>query len=113
MLSERQRIADVDATFMRTCRSVYDETMPILYGNNVFLFDNPDGIEQFRSRGLEHVCQPGTLSCSGQDISIMFEQCSILNQQSMVALLFSDISCAHFLHRMTSRLANTAYQRKK
>ena len=53
MLSGRKRIADIDATITRTCRAVYDETMPVLYGQNVFLFEKPDDIKDFKRKGLK------------------------------------------------------------
>ena len=53
MLSGRKRISDVDATITRTCRAVYDETMPILYGHNVFLFEKAEDIKDFKRKGLK------------------------------------------------------------
>ena len=38
---------DIDSALLRTCRAIYEETFPILYGNNHFLFDDPSKIRTF------------------------------------------------------------------
>ena len=100
ILSERKRIHDVDAVFMRTCRSVYDETMPILYGNNVFLFENPDNIRYFRSKGLERPWLLGMVSCCAIGTKLTFVQCSISKQHHTVALPSSDMSFLRSMYKM-------------
>jgi len=44
----------LDATVLRTCRRVYHEALPILYGENWFSFDNVAAIKTFSVRGLEY-----------------------------------------------------------
>lgn len=42
----------IDAKLLRTCRIIYREGLPILYGENRFLFSSPHGLEKFRREGL-------------------------------------------------------------
>ena len=42
----------IDANILRTCRRIYNETLPMLYGENNFIFRTPSAIETFRDRGL-------------------------------------------------------------
>ncbi|KAL8823801.1 MAG: hypothetical protein Q9191_005537 [Dirinaria sp. TL-2023a] len=42
----------IDSTILRTCRRIYNEALPILYGHNNFVFDNPRSIEAFRQESL-------------------------------------------------------------
>lgn len=41
--------ADMDATFLRCCRRIYEEALPVLYGQNVFQFYEKDELREFRS----------------------------------------------------------------
>jgi len=45
-------IPGLDAAILRTCRSIYEEALPILYGRNTFLFQHPDQIRAFQRDGL-------------------------------------------------------------
>ena len=49
-------ISDLDSRLMRTCRAVYEETLPILYGNNIFEFHSPTAISLFADAGLSKGC---------------------------------------------------------
>ena len=40
-------IKDINAALLRTCRAIYEETFPILYGNNRFVFHRPSQITEF------------------------------------------------------------------
>ena len=40
-------IKDIDAALLRTCRAIYEETFPILYGNNRFVFFRTSEIPKF------------------------------------------------------------------
>lgn len=40
-------IKDIDAALLRTCRAIYEETFPILYGNNRFVFYHTSQITEF------------------------------------------------------------------
>ena len=42
----------VDSALMRTCRRIYAETLPVLYGENTFLFKNVHMLKKFRNTGL-------------------------------------------------------------
>ena len=53
MLNERKMIPDIDAAIVRTCRRVYDETMPILYGNNRFVFKKAEDVSSFERKILK------------------------------------------------------------
>ena len=39
---------DIDSSVLRTCRKIYHEALPILYGNNNFEFHNVDQIRNFQ-----------------------------------------------------------------
>lgn len=39
----------MDATFLRCCRRIYEEALPVLYGQNVFEFYEKDELREFRS----------------------------------------------------------------
>ena len=40
-------IEDIDAVLLRTCRAIYEETLPILYANNRFVFYHTNQITEF------------------------------------------------------------------
>ena len=40
-------VGDIDAAILRTSRAIYEETFPILYGNNCFIFSAPIQISTF------------------------------------------------------------------
>ena len=42
----------IDARMLRTCRQIYAETLPILYGDNTFCFTNLSALDTFREEGL-------------------------------------------------------------
>ena len=52
MLDQYTPIPDIDAAILRTCRLIYSEALPILYGMNVFQFDCAHNIRGFQSRSL-------------------------------------------------------------
>ena len=51
LMNDRARILDIDAVLIRTCRQIYNETMPILYGENIFIFERADEVSAFRDHG--------------------------------------------------------------
>ena len=62
VISSAQKVAKkmgIDATVLRTCYSVYNEALPMLYGENNFTFFSPSALELFRDKGLVEVrCKP-------------------------------------------------------
>ena len=46
-------IPDISATILRTCRAIYDEALPVLYGGNQFNFSTVKDIVDFKSVGLD------------------------------------------------------------
>lgn len=42
----------IDPTILRVCWKSYCEALPVLYGENVFNFDNPVALKRFRMSGL-------------------------------------------------------------
>ena len=52
MLDQHIPIPDLDAMILRTCRLIYSEALPILYGYNVFQFDSPSSVRCFQNRNL-------------------------------------------------------------
>ena len=45
--------SDIDSAVMRTCRKMYQETLPVLYGENKFVFRRPEDLEAFRTGSLD------------------------------------------------------------
>ena len=64
MLSERVSHPDMDATITRTCRTIHEETLDILYGCNMFVFDDPDKMHKF-----------GDFNMARKSYSIQSESC--------------------------------------
>ena len=54
MIEPRQPHQDlrIDSTLLRTCRKIYDEALPILYGENKFGFCDVNSIKVFRTGDL-------------------------------------------------------------
>lgn len=52
MAKDGTHIDAIDAALLRTCRTVYQEAIRILYGMNRFHFSNPTEIEDFAHMGL-------------------------------------------------------------
>ena len=52
LLSYHDPIPNISAALLRTCRAIYEEALPILYGRNVFEFSDPDAIDEFRDSGI-------------------------------------------------------------
>lgn len=84
LLSEHDPISDISATLLRTCRKVYNEALPILYGRNVFIFSRPKAIDNFRDSGIDgwtrgrHInanCQFSAMS--SPRLLLLFWDCSI------------------------------------
>ena len=44
MLDQYQKIPNLDAPILRTCRTIYNEALPILYGLNTFQFASSQSI---------------------------------------------------------------------
>ncbi|KAL8943595.1 MAG: hypothetical protein Q9216_000960 [Gyalolechia sp. 2 TL-2023] len=53
MLDSIQPIKDIDSTILRVCRSIYDEALPVLYGQNTFEFAKPRKLRDFSHGYLE------------------------------------------------------------
>ncbi len=52
----RPQIKDIDATILRTSRSIYHEALQTLYRKNNFQFSSPDAIESFFLRITPAAC---------------------------------------------------------
>lgn len=50
--TDPSNILAIDARMLRTCRQMYAETLPILYGDNNFCFTNVGALDTFRKEGL-------------------------------------------------------------
>ena len=53
LLNHHNPIPHISATLLRTCRTIYKEALPILYGRNVFNFSSPAAIRNFRNSGID------------------------------------------------------------
>ena len=52
LLDNYKPIPNIDATILRTCRMIYNEALPILYGQNTFTFSSANSIRSFQSKSL-------------------------------------------------------------
>lgn len=52
LLDNYNPIPHIDAAILRTCRLVYSEALPILYGQNIFEFSSANSIRSFQSKSL-------------------------------------------------------------
>lgn len=52
LLDNYKPIPHIDSAILRTCRMVYSEALPILYGQNTFEFSSADAIRFFQSKSL-------------------------------------------------------------
>lgn len=52
LIDNYQPIPHIDAAVLRTCRLVYSEALPILYGQNTFGFSSANAIRSFQSKSL-------------------------------------------------------------
>ena len=58
MRGSRYRFRDIDSILLLVCREIYKEAAPVLYGNNVFRFSDPEVIEEFAFKDLR-MTSPG------------------------------------------------------
>ncbi|KAI4149118.1 MAG: hypothetical protein L6R39_002607 [Caloplaca ligustica] len=47
MLDSIQPVRDIDSSILRVCRSIYNEALPVLYGQNTFEFAKPRKLRDF------------------------------------------------------------------
>lgn len=52
LLDNYRPIPHIDAALLRTCRLIYSEALPILYGQNTFEFSSANSIRSFQSKSL-------------------------------------------------------------
>ncbi|CAD6564026.1 MAG: hypothetical protein ASARMPRED_002656 [Alectoria sarmentosa] len=52
LLDNYNPIPQIDSTILRTCRVIYSEALPILYGQNTFEFSSANAIRSFQSKSL-------------------------------------------------------------
>ena len=51
--NDPSHISNINSAVMQTCRKMYQETLPVLYGENKFGFRTPEDLEAFREGNLE------------------------------------------------------------
>lgn len=61
------RIGDIDSRLLQTCRAVYQEAAPVLYGTNTFCFSKQDHIEAFK--GTRDICSQTILKASDSSVT--------------------------------------------
>ncbi|KAL9138039.1 MAG: hypothetical protein Q9175_000737 [Cornicularia normoerica] len=52
LLDNYKPIPQIDSAILRTCRMIYSEALPILYGQNTFEFSSANAIRSFQSKSL-------------------------------------------------------------
>lgn len=52
LLDNYKPIPQIDSAILRTCRMIYSEALPILYGQNTFEFSTASAIRSFQSKSL-------------------------------------------------------------
>lgn len=82
-------ILSVDATALRTCRRIYEEALPVLYGENTYVFSTAISLETFKGEGLirtackpllyrSHCIQEATNPDGSYPIAIVEDYCTFL-----------------------------------
>lgn len=66
------RVLGLHARILRTSRQIYQEALPVLYGENVFAFLSSDSLEAFQSKGLvKGRSKCPTVSARNDDIELI------------------------------------------
>ncbi len=52
LVDNYQPIPRIDAAILRTCRLIYSEALPMLYGHNTFELSSANAIRSFQSKSL-------------------------------------------------------------
>ena len=52
LLDNYKPIPQLDSAILRTCRLIYAEALPVLYGQNTFEFSSANAIRSFQSKSL-------------------------------------------------------------
>ena len=53
VLDPHRRRTELDTRILRSCRRIYDEAVPILYGENKFYFQTLKALHEFNGQGLD------------------------------------------------------------
>lgn len=72
--SNHHPILDIDSCLMRTCRLIYKETSPVLYGNNTFEFNSSHSMKIFAHgahQGSNLYIPPGKFSVGHNLVRIL------------------------------------------
>ena len=59
LLNDYHPIANLDAVILRTCRAIYNEALPILYGRNTFYFTSSHALFEFAGDDLPKALPTG------------------------------------------------------
>ena len=51
--NDPSHISNIDSAVMRTCQKMYHETLPVLYGENKFVFRTPEQLKAFQEGNLD------------------------------------------------------------
>lgn len=65
LLDNYKAIPEIDSAILRTCRLIYSEALPILYGQNTFEFSSANAIRSFQSKSLISYPLGGLLESAG------------------------------------------------
>lgn len=65
LLDSYKAIPEIDSAILRTCRLIYSEALPILYGQNTFEFSSANAIRSFQSKSLISYPLGGHLESAG------------------------------------------------
>lgn len=77
----------IDTTVLRTCRQIYIEALPMLYGDNNFVFFSASALDLFRDKGLVGIprkCSLLVLRCTRTKAHIQLRREMRYHQRPLV-----------------------------
>ena len=72
LLDNYKPIPQIDSAILRTCRLIYAEALPILYGQNTFEFSSANAIRSFQSKSLVGYPLGRILKTPGVELACFF-----------------------------------------
>ncbi|KAL8950902.1 MAG: hypothetical protein Q9222_003098 [Ikaeria aurantiellina] len=71
LLKGTYTLQDIDSTILQVSRSIYKETLPVLYGNNTFVFCKARKLREF-SHGVRDPTTQKNNKCAGTDLPLLW-----------------------------------------
>ncbi|KAM0804047.1 hypothetical protein BDR22DRAFT_818221 [Usnea florida] len=110
MVATCPSVRDIDAAILRTSRAIYEETFPILYGNNRFVFSAPTQISTF---AFGELCRLSAVRYGTSERGYSFDSYGRLLMLRSVNLKLNasdrSVSCRHPNHKLDKQEAIWSY----